>query len=221
MTMAASPKKSACRSGGQICLRCQQGRDRASCARTGRLLARADLSRTRIRIAGARRRRSSSARWSSSSSRSTSCAADALAAIDERDSGFPHWGRNRIYGTVESRPDWCISRQRTWGVPLPVFYDANGKPILDAGNRRARSPISSRRTEPISGSRRTTREWTRMLGLPAGTTRRNDTLDVWIDSGVSHDSGRCDSIRNLRCAGGRLSRSHRPASRLVSILAHD
>ncbi len=56
--------------------------------------------------------------------------ADALAAIDQV-TWLPHWGRNRIYGTVESRPDWCISRQRTWGVPLPVFYDADGKPIVD------------------------------------------------------------------------------------------
>ena len=42
------------------------------------------------------------------------------------------WGENRISGTVESRPDWVISRQRSWGVPLPVFYSPEGEAILDA-----------------------------------------------------------------------------------------
>src|SRR3984957_11366094 len=54
----------------------------------------------------------------------------ALAEID-RVKWIPDWGVNRIMGAVQSRPDWCISRQRSWGVPLPAFYDADGGAILD------------------------------------------------------------------------------------------
>ncbi len=45
---------------------------------------------------------------------------------------IPDWGVNRIKSAVETRPDWCISRQRTWGVPIPAFYDAQGEAILNA-----------------------------------------------------------------------------------------
>ena len=44
----------------------------------------------------------------------------------------PDWGRNRIHGFLESRPDWCISRQRSWGVPIPVFFDEDGNALLDS-----------------------------------------------------------------------------------------
>ena len=50
---------------------------------------------------------------------------EALAAIDSVNCSG--WGRNRIEGAVQSRPDWCISRQRSWGVPIPAFYDSQGE----------------------------------------------------------------------------------------------
>jgi isoleucyl-tRNA synthetase len=98
---------------------------------------------------------------------------------------LPAWGRNRIHGTVEARPDWCISRQRTWGVPLPVFFDENNTAILD--------PALSRKVADLVESEGTNfwfehsdAEIARKLGLPAGVKKCRDTLDVWIDSGCSH-----------------------------------
>jgi isoleucyl-tRNA synthetase len=110
--------------------------------------------------------------------------ANALAAI-KKVCWIPPWGENRISGTVESRPDWVISRQRSWGVPLPVFYSADDKAILDPKWIRKLADLVARRGSNV---------WFelddaalgRELGLPEGTRHRNDTIDVWIDSGVSH-----------------------------------
>ncbi len=108
-------------------------------------------------------------------------------ALDEIDhvEWLPHWGRNRIYGTVESRPDWCISRQRTWGVPLPVFFTAEGELIMTPElARKAAELVSQHGTNYWFAT--SDEQLAADLGLPAGSTKGRDTLDVWIDSGCSH-----------------------------------
>src|SRR5438128_1444519 len=109
----------------------------------------------------------------------------ALNAIHKEVKWIPEWGENRIAGTVESRPDWVISRQRSWGVPLPVFYSKEGGAILDAKIIRKLADLVAERGSNI-WFELDDADLAKRLGLPPGTTKRNDTIDVWIDSGVSH-----------------------------------
>ena len=114
----------------------------------------------------------------------------ALQAIDAVH-WIPAWGRDRIYGMVENRPDWCISRQRLWGVPITIFYCSHcgkelmTKPMMDYIVALVREHGADVWFE---------REAQGLM--PAGTVCthcQNDTfkketniLDVWFDSGVSH-----------------------------------
>jgi isoleucyl-tRNA synthetase len=108
----------------------------------------------------------------------------ALAEIDKVQ-WLPAWGRNRIAGTVEARPDWCISRQRTWGVPLPVFFAPDGTTILSAEIARKVADIVENEGTNV-WFELSDADLAARLGLPEGTTKGRDTLDVWIDSGSSH-----------------------------------
>lgn len=114
------------------------------------------------------------------------------AALEEigRVRWIPPWGENRIRGMIESRPDWCISRQRVWGVPLCFFRCADcEEPLVDAGALRHVAGIFAREGSDAWFARPAAEL------LPAGTKCRRcgstrlekepDILDVWFESGVS------------------------------------
>ena len=98
---------------------------------------------------------------------------------------MPDWGKARIRGMVENRPDWCISRQRTWGVPIALFVHKQSGKL---------HPDSTRLMEEIAlqVERSGIDAWfaldpADLLGEEAGQYEKvTDTLDVWFDSGVSH-----------------------------------
>ena len=102
----------------------------------------------------------------------------------------PDWGKNRIHGFLQSRPDWCISRQRSWGVPIPVFYDEEGEPLLD---EKLILGLADKIEKLGTDAWFSLSEDELLDGLPIpadwkGRTlqKGTDTLDVWIDSGCSH-----------------------------------
>jgi isoleucyl-tRNA synthetase len=102
---------------------------------------------------------------------------------------IPDWGKNRIEGAVKSRPDWCISRQRSWGVPLPAFYDAKGAAILDPEIIRAVADLVAQHGSNVWFEKSAEELWSlvrpKNWARPEATAKSADTLDVWIDSGSS------------------------------------
>lgn len=109
---------------------------------------------------------------------------------------YPKWGELRMTNMVKDRKAWCISRQRTWGVPIPVFYNEDDTEILDKAVINHVADIFS-----TKGSN----AWYTMTAkelMPEGYTnpaspngnfrKETDILDVWFDSGTSHHGGMKD-----------------------------
>lgn len=105
-------------------------------------------------------------------------------------SWIPKWGQQRMHNMIADRGDWCISRQRAWGVPIPIFYAEDDTPIMDQKvfdhvaalfaehgsniwfEKEAKELLPQGYTHP---------------GSPNGDFRKeSDTMDVWFDSGSSH-----------------------------------
>ena len=102
---------------------------------------------------------------------------------------IPDWGKNRMEAAVQGRPDWCISRQRTWGVPIPAFYDAQGQPMLDAKIVRNAADLIEKHGSNVWFEKSAAELWKELKPSgwkgPEAASKSNDTLDVWIDSGSS------------------------------------
>lgn len=126
---------------------------------------------------------------------------DAVAAI-KKVRWIPKWGEERITGMVMDRTDWCISRQRTWGVPIPIFYCKEcGKELISEESIKAVADLFREKGSTA---------WYELDAndiLPHGTVcsecgcgefvKEHDIMDVWFDSGSSH-SGVLDVKDGLR-----------------------
>ena len=124
----------------------------------------------------------------------------ALKEID-RVRWIPRWGRDRIYGMVENRPDWCISRQRAWGVPITVFYCRDCEKIHMTQDLADTIHDLFKENGADIWFEKTALEL-----LPEGSkcdvcgstdlVKEDDILDVWFDSGVTH-AGVLEARENL------------------------
>ncbi|HEX7065389.1 MAG TPA: isoleucine--tRNA ligase [Bacillales bacterium] len=107
-------------------------------------------------------------------------------------SWHPSWGEIRLHNMVKDREDWCISRQRVWGVPIPAFYGEDGEPIMTDETINHVSELFREHGSNIWF------EWDAKDLLPEGFTsehspngefrKEEDIMDVWFDSGSSHQS---------------------------------
>ncbi|MFD3448063.1 isoleucine--tRNA ligase [Microbacteriaceae bacterium 4G12] len=114
-----------------------------------------------------------------------------LQAVEET-KWVPAWGETRLFNMVRDRGDWCISRQRAWGVPIPVFYAENGDPIITDETIHHVADLFRQHGSNVWFEREANEL------LPEGFThpsspngifkKETDIMDVWFDSGSSHQA---------------------------------
>ncbi|MHC0037241.1 isoleucine--tRNA ligase [Pseudoneobacillus sp. C159] len=114
-----------------------------------------------------------------------------LKAVEETN-WVPAWGETRLFNMVRDRGDWCISRQRVWGVPIPVFFAENGEVIITDETINHVSDLFRKHGSNIwfeKEAKDLLPEGFTHPGSPNGRfTKETDIMDVWFDSGSSHQA---------------------------------
>lgn len=132
----------------------------------------------------------------------------------------PSWGESRIRGALGARPDWCISRQRSWGLPIPAFYKPDGNSVLDAKIIRR---VAERTAKEGAGFwfGDTDEQLAKTCGVPTDWKRGRETMDVWLDSGSSWSAvaadGRVKFPADLYLEGSDQHRGWFQSSLLLSV----
>ena len=159
--------------------------------------------------------------------------AGAIAETENRVKWIPAWGRDRMRNMLKGRPDWCVSRQRVWGVSIPVFYCAkcNGEVadpavinhVADVFERESGDAWYTHSAEELLPPGYTCKgcgatEW----------TKETDILDVWFDSGTSSvavlENPRREELRwpaDVYLEGGDQFRGWFNSSLMIGVAAHD